>query len=166
MNRHQHSPSVCKALTHASAFTALSPVTPQSRIQSGSTKTQLCLSIYNILILTCVRIKLGKFPAHVNSFVLGKNAIVLCIFIRIPWRLSEDLLRRTWGPQVTACKSVSPHRPLMEQRPPVRHGHGPNASSAANNRKALSHKQFYQQTLIFLRGISLLKRTVIFWNEL
>lgn len=41
----------------------------------------------------------------------------------------------------------------------------PRCPFLCDNGKALWHKQLYQQTLISLRGISLLKRMVRFWKE-
>lgn len=107
------------------------------KFQSTSPKAQRCFSIYtDILILRCVKIKLGKFPAYLNPFMFRKMQLH-CAYsyksMEAPRICSEGL--RDMG---RCLKFRRPALPAKVGSPPLRQSCGPHTSFSAHNSETLT----------------------------
>lgn len=102
-------------------------------------------------VLECLHVqKKGTCSAHIY-----KN----------PIEALRGSAERDMGTTSHAHKSMNPQCPLTEGHPLMRSGRSPDASSSVIMVRHSDISSSYQQTLISLRGISLLKRMVRFWKE-
>lgn len=107
-------------------------------LKSHSPKAQRCFSVYtDILILRCVKIKLGKFPAYLNPFMFRKMQLHCAYSYKSHGgskRICSEGLRDTgW-----CLKFSRPELPAKMGSPPLRQDCGPHTSFSAYNSETLT----------------------------